>query len=73
MISFMYLKKAFLKQDCDSKRQEKTLKDLQDRYLVEESIENNHKVFGQHNLIRSVALKCNKQLKEELKSKYNLN
>ena len=52
--------------DCDNReQQELALEALRDRYLVEEVIENEQLLLRQHNLIRSVALKHQKQLPDE--------
>lgn len=54
-------------QECSLYRQEKALEELINRFLVEESVNHNNKrVFGQHNLVRSVALEQHKKLLQSL-------
>jgi len=56
-------------QTCSKERQEKALDELCNRFLAEESVNHNNKrVFGQHNLVRSVALEHYKQLLEKVKN-----
>ncbi|MDJ0732073.1 MAG: hypothetical protein QNJ33_19010 [Crocosphaera sp.] len=58
-----YLEKTVLSQQ----RFEKALEELLNRFLVEESIdENNQQVLGLHNLVRSVALEHLKSVKSKI-------
>lgn len=60
-------------QQRSKERQKRALDELCYRFLVEESVNHNNKrVFGQHNLVRSVALEHHKQLLENLKSEAKL-
>ena len=57
------------KQVCSQERQEQALEQLLNRFLVEESInQNNKRVLGQHNLIRSVVLEHYKHLVQHLQA-----
>ena len=57
------------KQVCSQERQEQALEELLNRFLVEESInQNNKRVLGQHNLVRSLALKHHKHLVQHLQA-----
>ncbi|HBB30376.1 MAG TPA: hypothetical protein DDZ80_26040 [Cyanobacteria bacterium UBA8803] len=63
------LVKRLENQACSEERKEKALKELCNRYLVEESVNHNNKrVIGQHNLVRSVALDYHKKLLQSLKT-----
>ncbi len=56
-------------QQCTDERQERALEELCNRFLVERSVNHNNKrVFGQHNLVRSVALERYKHLLKEMES-----
>lgn len=56
-------------QASSAERQEQALEELCHRFLVEESLNHNHKrVLGLHNLIRSVALEHYQQLLSSLKA-----
>lgn len=50
--------------DRDEEEQKAALDVLRDRYLIEESIENDQLLLRQHNLIRSVSLENLKTLDE---------
>ena len=57
------------KQVCSQERQEQALEELLNRFLVEESInQNNKRVLGQHNLVRSVALEHHRHLVHQLQA-----
>jgi hypothetical protein len=54
-------------QECSKERQKKALEELDNRFLLEASINHNNKrIIGQHNLIRSVALVHHKKLLQSL-------
>lgn len=62
------LVKRLENQQCSEERKERALEDLCNRFLVEESVNHNHKrVLGQHNLVRSVSLERRKNLLPSLK------
>lgn len=57
LMQLVNLIKRLEKQNCSEERQERALEELENRFLVEVSVNHNNKrVFGQHNLVRSVAL-----------------
>lgn len=61
--------KRLEQQKCSKERQRRAIEDLNNRFLVEESLNHNKKrVLGQHNLIRSVAIERRKQFLQSLES-----
>ena len=76
LMQLINLVKRLENKTCSKERQAKALDELCNRFLVEESVNyNNKRVFGQHNLVRSIALegykKLLKNLKYEVKSNDN--
>ncbi|CAD5954731.1 hypothetical protein PCC9214_02785 [Planktothrix tepida] len=53
---------SLLEDDCEEEEQEIALETLRDRFLFEDSVENNQSVIRQHNLIRSIALEYLKNM-----------
>ncbi|MTJ55949.1 ATP-binding protein [Anabaena sp. UHCC 0253] len=53
---------SLLEDDCEEEEQEIALETLRDRFLFEESVENQQYVIRQHNLIRSVTLERLKKM-----------
>jgi DNA-binding Xre family transcriptional regulator len=68
LMQLVNLVKRIENQQCNEERQERTLEELCNRFLAEESVNHNNKrVLGQHNLVRSVALAHYKKLLKSLK------
>lgn len=72
LMQLINLVKRLENQACSKERQERALNELCNRFLAEESVNHNNKrLFGQHNLVRSVALEHYKQLLEKVKNEPN--
>lgn len=69
LMQLVNLIKHLEKQNCSADRQERALEELENRFLVEVSVNHNNKrLLGQHNLVRSIALDRYQKLMQDLRN-----